>query len=60
MKALKVENPKININMNLIIQATEKLVIKKEILKHKNKGLKEALMKEKKRRKKGKTMKLFF
>ena len=43
---LKVENPKISIGINLIIQATEKLVIEKEILEHENKGLKEALIKK--------------
>ena len=59
MKVFKAENPGISTGINLIIQATEKLVIEKEILEHENKGVREALIKEKKRRKRDKAMKLF-
>jgi len=45
--------------LDLIIRATEKLVVKNDILEHENKGLRAALVDEKKRRKKGKAIGLF-
>lgn len=43
----------------MIIRATEKLVIQKDILEHENRNLRNALIDKKKRRKKGKAMELF-
>ena len=42
--------------MNLVVRAAEKLSIKNEILEHENAGLREALIQEQKRRKRGKKM----
>lgn len=42
--------------MDLLVRAAEKLSIKKDILEHKNAGLREALIDERKRRKRGKKL----
>ena len=59
VKALKAKDLGISAGLDLIIRATEKLVIEKELLEHENKRLREALVGEKKRRKRGKAMDLF-
>lgn len=59
IKALRAENKDITEEMNLLIRATEKLVIQNEILEHKNVGLRTALVGEKKKAKRGKPMGLF-
>ena len=59
IKAFKAEELDLNKGLDLIIRATEKLVIEKDILQHENKGLRTALVAEKKRRKRGKAMDLF-
>ena len=56
IKALRAEDPDLGAGIDLIIRATEKLVIQKDILEHENKGLRAALIGEKKRRKRGKNM----
>ena len=59
MKTIRSETIDINERLDLIIRVTEKLVIKNNILEHENKGLRNALINEKKRRKKVKAMGLF-
>ena len=59
IKAVQSETTDIATGLDLIIRATEKLVIKNNILEHENKGLRTALIDEKSRRKKGKPMGLF-
>jgi hypothetical protein len=59
IKAVRSETPEITMGLDLIIRATEKLAIKNDILEHENKGLRTALIDEKKRRKRGKPMGLF-
>ena len=59
IKAARAEDPGLAQGLDLIIRATEKLTIEKEILKHENQGLRAALVGEKKRRKRGKAMELF-
>ena len=59
VKTIRSETTDINEGLDLIIRATEKLVIKNNILEHENKGLRNALIDEKKRRKKSKAMGLF-
>ena len=59
IKAAKTEDPELAQSVDLIIHATEKLAIQKEILEHENQGLRAALISEKKKRKRGKTMELF-
>ena len=59
IKTLKAGEPDLNQGLDLIIRAAEKLVIEKDILEHENKGLRTALVTEKKRRKRGKAMELF-
>ena len=54
-----MEDPELAQGLNLIVRATEKLAIQKEILEHENQGLRAALIGEKKRRKRGKAMELF-
>ena len=59
IKAARAEDPELAQGLDLIIRATEKLAIEKEILEHENQGLRVALIGEKKRRKRGKAMELF-
>ena len=59
IKALRAEDPDLGAGLDLIVRATEKLVIQKDLLEHENKGLRAALIGEKKRRKRGKAMELF-
>ena len=59
IKAARVEDPELAESLDLIVRATEKLAIQKEILEHENQGLQAALIGEKKRRKRGKAMELF-
>ena len=54
-----MEDPELAESLDLIVRATEKLAIQKEILEHENQGLQAALIGEKKRRKRGKAMELF-
>ena len=59
IKALRTEDPDLNTGIDLIVRATKKLAIEKEILEHEVKGLRVALVGEKKRQKRGKAMWLF-
>ena len=59
VKAISKEKVDINLEIDLIIRASEKLAIRNEILQHENKGLRTALINEKKRRKRGKPAGLF-
>ena len=59
IKAARMEDPELTQGLDLIVRATEKLAIQKEILEHENQGLRAALVGEKKRRKRGKAMELF-
>ena len=59
IKAARAEDPELIQGLDLIIRATEKLAIEKEILQHENQGLRATLIDEKKRRKGGKAMELF-
>ena len=59
IKAARIEDPELAQGLDLIVRATEKLAIQKEILEHENQGLRTALIGEKKRRKRGKAMELF-
>jgi hypothetical protein len=54
VKAIAKEKEDINLGIDLIIRASEKLAIRNEILEHEVKGLRTALVNEKKRRKRGK------
>ena len=56
IKGLKTKDLHANEGMDLIIRGIEKLAIEKDILKHTNSELIEALIGEKKRRKRGKPM----
>ena len=59
IKAARIEDPELAQGVDLIVRATEKLAIQKEILEHENQGLRATLIGEKKRRKRGKTIELF-
>ena len=59
VKALRTQEPNLDERLDLIVRATEKLVIQKDILDHEAKGLRAALIGEKKRRKRGRAMPLF-
>ena len=59
IKAARIEDPWLSQELDLLVRATEKLVIEKEILEHENQGLRAAFIGEKKRRKRGKAMELF-
>ena len=59
VKAIRSEKTDIATGLDLIIRASEKLAIRNEILEYEVKGLRTALVGEKKRRKKGKPMGLF-
>jgi len=59
VKAISKEKEDINLGIDIIIRASEKLAIRNEILEHENKGLRTALVNEKKRRKRGKPAGLF-
>ena len=59
IKAARVKDSELAQGLDLIVRATEKLAIQKEILEHENQGLRAALIDEKKRRKRGKAMELF-
>ena len=56
IKALKAEDLHTTEGMDLIIRGIEKLAVEKDILEHHNRGLMEALIGEKKKRKRGKPM----
>ena len=58
-KTIRSETTDITAGLDLIIRASEKLAIRNDILEHEMKGLRTALVDEKKRRKKGKPMGLF-
>ena len=55
----KVEDPDLDASINLIIRATEKLAIERDILQHEVQQLQGTLIGKKKRRKQGKNMGLF-
>ena len=59
IKAARIEDSELAQGVDLIVRATEKLAIQKEILEHENQGFRAALIGEKKRRKRGKAMELF-
>jgi hypothetical protein len=54
LKAISKEKEGINLGLDLIIRASKKLALRNEILEHENKGLRTALVNEKRRRKRGK------
>ena len=54
-----MKNPNLNISINLIIRATEKLAIERDILQHKVQQLLGTFINKKKRRRRGKNMRLF-
>ena len=56
IKALKAQDLYTTEGMDLIIRGIKKLAVEKNILEHHNRGLMEALIGEKKRRKRGKPM----
>jgi hypothetical protein len=56
LKAIQRDKLDITAGLELIARASEKLAIKAELMDHENKGLREALIDEKKRRKKSKAM----
>lgn len=58
-KHISKEEDSISADMALIIRGSQKIAIRAEILEHENKGLRKALIEEKRRRKKGKKMGLF-
>ena len=59
IKAARAEDPELAQGLDLIIRATKKLAIEKDILEHENQGLRATLIGKKKRRKRGKAMELF-
>jgi hypothetical protein len=59
VKAIRSETTDMNMGLDLMIRASEKLVIRNDILEHEIRGLRTALIDEKKRRKRGKPMGLF-
>jgi hypothetical protein len=59
VKAISKERGDIALGLDLIIRASEKLAIRNEVLEHEIRGLRTALVDEKKRRKKGRPMGLF-
>ena len=58
VKVVKKAHGFLTAEINLLTQAVEKMSVSKEILKHKNAGLRRALINEQKRRKKGKKMEI--
>ena len=59
IKAARIKDPELAQSLDLIVCATEKLAIQKEILEHEKQVLRVALISEKKRHKRGKAMELF-
>jgi hypothetical protein len=59
IKAMSKKKEDINLGIDLIIRASEKLAMRNEILEHENQGLRTALVNEKKWRKRGRPAGLF-
>ncbi|PVH90264.1 hypothetical protein DM02DRAFT_469161, partial [Periconia macrospinosa] len=58
-KEIRKEQASLGAKTEKLLRASEKIITENEILKHDNKGLRTALVEEKKRRKRGKVMGLF-